>query len=482
MTAFFSTRMPGYAPVALLAFAVCLGAFALLVPSGAHLLHFDAKAHMVVSRRVLDSITPGWAQLGVVWLPLPHILNALPAQNDFLYRTALFASLLGMAAFAAGVTALAGAAERVTADRRAGLVAACVPLANPGWLYLQGTPLTEPLFLGLVALQALFLVRWREKRSGPDLLRAGIFSALACLVRYEAWPIAAASVVVAFWPWPDEPAPARTRRRQLLRHAALAFFAPVIFYSLHSLYSVGRVLHAVDAHNLSEAGGDPWLSLGRLGQGLAAGFGWPLCVAGAASLGLLAWRRDPAVPLVVALLSPLVVTFTAYMAGHPVKARYALLLAPAIAMALANATRGSRPAQAVALGFALLQGPFLPEPLPVLVEATRDAGAVQARRPGLFALRAEYQGGRILAALGASAPLLFDLGIPIREIVHEGNEDLWAEAMERPASVAAWAIVYPWDPLGDRLRRKPDFLDGFRPVRRLGTATLYVRAPASPPP
>src|SRR5687767_9838765 len=70
-------------------------AFLILVPSGAHLLHFDAKAHMVVSRRVFDNITPGWSQLGTVWLPLPHILNAGPAQNDFLYRTGLFASLLG---------------------------------------------------------------------------------------------------------------------------------------------------------------------------------------------------------------------------------------------------------------------------------------------------------------------------------------------------------------------------------------------------
>src|SRR5205085_1906810 len=52
------------------------------VTSGANLLHFDAKAHLVVARRTIDSLTPGWTQLGAVWLPLPHVLNALLAQND----------------------------------------------------------------------------------------------------------------------------------------------------------------------------------------------------------------------------------------------------------------------------------------------------------------------------------------------------------------------------------------------------------------
>src|SRR6185436_1277440 len=95
---------------------LCAVAFAILVPSGAHLLHFDAKAHMVVSRRVFDNLDPGWAQLGAIWLPLPHVLNALPAQNDFLYHTGLFAGVLSVASFVAGLAALGVAAARVTGE------------------------------------------------------------------------------------------------------------------------------------------------------------------------------------------------------------------------------------------------------------------------------------------------------------------------------------------------------------------------------
>ena len=36
---------------------------------GLSLAHYDARAHLVVARRVFDSLTPGWQQVGAVWLP-----------------------------------------------------------------------------------------------------------------------------------------------------------------------------------------------------------------------------------------------------------------------------------------------------------------------------------------------------------------------------------------------------------------------------
>src|SRR5688572_13467871 len=98
-------------------------ALVMAVTSGANLLHYDAKAHLLVARRVLDSLTPGWLQLGVVWLPLPHLLNVLPAQNDFLYATGLFGSAAGAVAFLAGLAALGLAAARAARDEWAGVVA-----------------------------------------------------------------------------------------------------------------------------------------------------------------------------------------------------------------------------------------------------------------------------------------------------------------------------------------------------------------------
>src|SRR6478752_5755088 len=69
--------------------ALAIGTAAALYYSAAGLAvaHYDARAHLVVSRRIIDSLTPGWQQVGAVWLPLPHLLNMLPVQVDALYRT-----------------------------------------------------------------------------------------------------------------------------------------------------------------------------------------------------------------------------------------------------------------------------------------------------------------------------------------------------------------------------------------------------------
>ena len=33
----------------------------------------DAQSHLTISRRIFDSLAPGFTQLGTVWLPLPTI-------------------------------------------------------------------------------------------------------------------------------------------------------------------------------------------------------------------------------------------------------------------------------------------------------------------------------------------------------------------------------------------------------------------------
>ena len=74
---------------------------------GLTLSHYDARGHLVVARRIFDSITPGWQQVGAVWLPLPHLLNALPVQIDAFYRTGASAVAFSIAAFAIAAGAIA---------------------------------------------------------------------------------------------------------------------------------------------------------------------------------------------------------------------------------------------------------------------------------------------------------------------------------------------------------------------------------------
>src|SRR3990170_28287 len=70
---------------------------------GLTLSHHDARGHLVVARRIVDSITPGWQQIGAVWLPLPHLLNAIPVQVDAWYRSGASAVGISILSFAVAV-------------------------------------------------------------------------------------------------------------------------------------------------------------------------------------------------------------------------------------------------------------------------------------------------------------------------------------------------------------------------------------------
>src|SRR5215470_16547057 len=126
---------------------------------GLTLSHYDARGHLVVARRIVDSITPGWQQIGAVWLPLPHLLNAIPVQVDAFYRTGASAVAMSVAAYAIATGSIASIVLMLTESATAAFAAAAVFALNPNILYLQSTPMTEPLLLALTTAAIAALVR-----------------------------------------------------------------------------------------------------------------------------------------------------------------------------------------------------------------------------------------------------------------------------------------------------------------------------------
>src|SRR5215468_7361224 len=200
---------------------------------GLTLSHYDARGHLIVARRIVDSITPGWQQIGAVWLPLPHLLNMLPVQIDAFYRTGASAVALSIASFAVATAAIAWIVVLLTESAGAALVAAAVFALNPNIVYLQATPMTEPMLLGLTALGVALLMK--DSVAPPT----GIVLALACLTRYEAWPVTYAALVAAVWRrWRSGDSLGRAARAV----AVVAAYptAAILAFSLFSRVVVGR--------------------------------------------------------------------------------------------------------------------------------------------------------------------------------------------------------------------------------------------------
>src|SRR5258705_4289017 len=126
--------------------AACAGALTALHYHrlGLTLSHYDARGHLAVARRIIDSITPGWQQIGAVWLPLPHLLNAAPVQIDFFYRTGASAVVISILSFAIASGAIAWIVFAITDSRLAAVARAAVVALQPKVPYLPSTPLTQP--------------------------------------------------------------------------------------------------------------------------------------------------------------------------------------------------------------------------------------------------------------------------------------------------------------------------------------------------
>ena len=79
------------------------------------LLYGDAVAHLAIARRILDAKWPGLAQLGGVWLPLPHLLMLPFISNMRMWQTGLAGAPMSMLSYAASVAGIWRLARRMHA-------------------------------------------------------------------------------------------------------------------------------------------------------------------------------------------------------------------------------------------------------------------------------------------------------------------------------------------------------------------------------
>jgi hypothetical protein len=179
--------------------AVILAFVALLVchQKGYLLLYGDAVAHLAIARRILDARWPGIAQLGGVWLPLPHVLMLPFIQNMQLWQTGLAAAPMSTISYAVSVAGVWRLARRMMRLRWA-LVAATFYALNANLLFLATTAMTEALFLALFVWVVVATVEGvaaikagRHHAARATLVLAGLLVLGMVFTRYDGWIVGA---------------------------------------------------------------------------------------------------------------------------------------------------------------------------------------------------------------------------------------------------------------------------------------------------
>lgn len=479
--------------------ALLLGLLAALhyAEAGLTLSHYDAKGHLVVARRILDSLTPGWTQIGAVWLPLPHLLSAIPVQWDYFYRTGAFGVALSVLAFGATIDLIGRMVIDVTGSRLAAVAGALAVGLNPDVLYLQSTPMTEPLLMALTTAAVWLTIRALQSGVRADLRRAGLAIAAACLTRYEAWPVTATLLVLAFAALVRQGQPVRLATRRI---AALAVYpaSAVLAFLLLSRATVGEwivdsgffVADNVAMHKPVRALVSVWWGVHELTS-------YPLTILATAGIVLLAVRALSARRLapwlpVVALIGAGALPWFAFYSGHPFRIRYMIPLVPVVGLGVGYAVGLAGRAKPIIAAVALIAFVFGPMPLdpaaPMVLEAQWDR-AHQAGRARVAAyLRSHWNGEPIMASMGSLAHFMQELshqGCRIRDFLHEGNGDIWLAALEYPDPHAEWILIEELaeggDMLAQRARTRPGFLAGYERVAEGGGVALYRRRPSAQP-
>jgi hypothetical protein len=229
---------PLFAAGVLLAFVALLVCYS----KGYLLLYGDAVAHLAIARRILDARWPGLAQLGGVWLPLPHVLMLPFIMNMRMWQTGLAAAPMSMLSYAVSVAGVWRLARRLMRLRWA-LVATAFYALNPNLLFLATTAMTEALFLALLVWCVVATMEGVAalRKSLPAvaatrMFLAGLLVLGMVFTRYDGW-IAGAAVWCCF-AWAvgrSEAATRRSVRPAFVVFTAMCVAGPVLWlwYNAH---------------------------------------------------------------------------------------------------------------------------------------------------------------------------------------------------------------------------------------------------------
>src|SRR5579863_10315215 len=270
----------------LLSAAVMAAAIAYFYCSGSMLYSGDAEAHLDIARRMIDSRTPGWAQIGTTWLPLPHLLMIPLVRNDWMWTSGLAGAIVSGASMTMAATFLFASVHRVFSNTAAAISAVAVFLLNPNMLYLGSVPMTEPVFFAALFALLYFTLRFRETRGWGALCGAALAAFAGTLTRYEAWfllPFAAIYLCIH----------ARGKRiAAILVFCVIAGAGPLLWLAHNrSYYGDPLYFYRGPYSAIAIQGQSPYPGRGDWRVAAQAVAGWPALVVGAVGLVVALARR-----------------------------------------------------------------------------------------------------------------------------------------------------------------------------------------------
>jgi Dolichyl-phosphate-mannose-protein mannosyltransferase len=506
---------PWFVITILISYIASIGAFWYFYQAHQTVLYGDALSHMLITRRVFDNATPGLAQLGGVWLPLPHLVMLPFIWNDYLWRTGLAGTIPSMICYLVAAVYLFLAARRLTKDSRASFVGTLLFMLNPNVLYLQTTALSEIVLIATLTASSYYFLAWAQEDRLNDLILAAVATFLATLARYDGWMLFLAFFITVALIGRLKHRSRPQIEGQLILFGSLGglgialwfgwcylIFGDPLFFQRGPYSSQAQQRSLIDAHVLFTYH-DLWQSIRYFAIDCMQNVGPTLFVLGVIAVVIFALRRGLTSEMLAGLifLVPFVFYVVALYGGQA--AIYAPgAVAPNFAHQLYNARYGVEIVAPVALFIAALAsrmtlGHFRALGQVVLVgvivvqTSLTAFGGIVSLQDGQFGLDCAHQhpiviflaqhygGGRILEDLYTTKIDELNPGadIAFKNIIYEGSGRLWLQALRNPTAMVDWIIINPADKF-DLVARNlnPEFNAEYtRDIEESNGLSLYQR-------
>ncbi len=487
----------------------------------------DAESHLNIAKRVVSGLTPGLAQLGGIWLPLPHLLMVPLIWFDPLWRTGLAGAIISGISFCVSAVIIFRIVHFLTKNTFAAFVGLFVFLLNPNVLYMQATPMTEMPLIVFLLLSIYYFMRYISSGKIYPLILAATFGLAASVSRYDGWfLVLLEGLLILIYRFPYGKFWRNLRKRGITLFAFLSergegeaiMFSTIALVGIIAWFAWGYLILGDPLYFTNSQFSAKSQQQGFLGRGeLPAYHNLPLAFAYylvttmgisglpvfvAAVVATLLFVRDKKIPhsyfYFVLLMSPFIFNVLTLFLGQSIifiphltpvefewrlfNVRYGLLMIPTIAVLFGYLFARVKNLGKIVLVFLLFCniGLYGIGYARVLSYDDGTIGLSHSSHPDAeFWLAAHYDYGLVLLDDYSRTLSVIGSRVPMQSIVYVGSHLYWDEALKAPQRRIRWIVMQNgdavWKSLYDDPRMQKVVYTYFHKVYTSDTILIFER-------
>jgi hypothetical protein len=483
--------------------------FLYFLSNGLGVAYNDARSHLDIARRVVENLKPGFAQLGSVWLPLPHLLSTITVWNNFMWHSGLSGAIQSMIAYVATSILMYKILQTLGANMAGRLTGVIGFALNMNILYMQSTAMTELLLIGTMTAGVYELFKWFEEDTMIRLVKSSFWIMLSTMNRYDGWFLlffAAVLIVIQSLRKHGY----KTAEGVFILFSTMAGFGIILWIIWNwiifrdPLYFIfGPYAAATQQAQIAAAGQlttEHNLPFSTETYVLSVIYNAGMLQTILAAIGMLLFWFDKKITgslrlAAVALLSPFFFNILALYLGQSVlfiqglngnswfNVRYGMMMIPTVSIFVGYLVHRLKNIKYVTVSLILFVMFFslVNRDSVVIDDAVFGAsGKNVSQVSGWLREHATHTPGFVLISVASHDAIIFSSGLNMSRFIHEGDGQYWTLATKNPVHWARWIVMRTHDTSDQTFKLiggNPEFKNDYTLVNHYPFADIYQIKP-----